>query len=99
MSFAGHFFDMIRRDKQNREMRNSYRRRERDKDKPFIVGKYENNPQATFDELEERDKRFKEKKDRDERYTFIMYLSFWGGFVVATLIGVLLFHLIKSCTL
>lgn len=67
MSFAGHVLDMIRRDKQNREMRNSYRKLDRNESETFMVKKSSINIKITAEELEKGpgNKKKKEKKRKE----------------------------------
>lgn len=64
MSFAGHVYDMIRRDKENRKSLSLLHDRSAD-----IRMKYTSSmPDATVEELDEIDRQIKEREAKEQRY-------------------------------
>lgn len=65
MSFAGHVFDMIRRNKENHELRKNITTGRSDMSKS-ILGSYQKINRISVSELDEINKKIKEKKIQDD---------------------------------
>ncbi|MCD8194490.1 MAG: hypothetical protein LUD74_08110 [Tannerellaceae bacterium] len=79
MSFAGHVFDMIRRDKENRELRNRRRERRKDMQETYLHGeKTDEQPSVTPEELEDINRRLKERELQEQRYRSRVLLAIAG---------------------
>ncbi len=87
MSFAGHVFDMIRRDKQNREMLKQHREHSRDIRRKQMTSKnFSFQPDITIEEFEQINCQLKEKEMEERQYTFRTALLFLGIALTAGLI-------------
>ncbi len=90
MSFGGHVFDMIRRDKLNRELRSL--RRERSKERlSKLYGKHSFEPEeVSVEELEKIGRQLKEWKAERQAHlskqTLLFYALLLGGILVAWLV-------------
>lgn len=85
MSFAGHIHDMIRRDKENRELRKNLRGRMKANQKG-IIGSYRNCDHVAPEELDKIRKGLKEKSLWDENRMgkeFVIFLL--AGIVIILL--------------
>lgn len=86
MSFAGHVFDMIRRNKENREMLNQLRGRTKDAHKNYKSCV----PIITVEEFERINMQLKEREQEERRYAFrIKLLAF--AVALALLLFILVF--------
>lgn len=86
MSFAGHVFDMIRRNKENREMLD--RMREQSREAKTRYGS--RLPDTTAEEMDEIKRRTEERQRQEQRYVF-RRLAGWLvlALAVAGMLGVL----------
>lgn len=89
MSFAGHIHDMIRRDKENRELRKNLRGRMKANQKG-IIGSYRNYGYLAPEELDKIRKGLNEKSLRDER-------RMGKEFVIFLLAGIVIIILLFFC--
>lgn len=91
MSFAGFVFDMIRRDKENRDLRNIRRERLNERLDKMYEG-YNGMPQNTTAEDMEKIARQTEKRERSEQnYTVIMTLVIVGICIITAAVLVFIF--------
>lgn len=77
MSFAGHVLDMIRRDKEDRALRQQARENSKEARKRYIGGNdsYEDSP-VTLEEFERINRELKERDKQEKRYYFRVLLLF-----------------------
>lgn len=92
MSFAGHIYDMLRRDKENRELRQHLRGRMA-ANRNGIIGSYSNREDIHYEELDRIQKDLKKKRIKDElRLKKDMgYILIVGAIVAVLLIYLMLF--------
>lgn len=69
MSFAGHVYDMIRRNKEDREALKRFRNRSRDMRERYMDGK-SSLPDISAEEFEEIDRQVKEREQGEKNYFF-----------------------------
>ncbi len=69
MSFAGHVYDMIRRNKEDREALKRLRNRSRDMRERYMDGK-SLLPDISAEEFEEIDRQVKEREQGEKNYFF-----------------------------
>lgn len=69
MSFAGHVYDMIRRNKEDREALKRLRNRSRDMRERCMDGK-SSLPDISVEEFEEIDRQVKEREQGEKNYFF-----------------------------
>lgn len=69
MSFAGHVYDMIRRNKEDREALKRLRNRSRDMRERYMDGK-SSLPDISAEEFEEIDRQVKEREQGEKNYFF-----------------------------
>lgn len=69
MSFAGHVYDMIRRNKEDREALKRLRNRSRDMRERYMDGK-SSMPGISAEEFEEIDRQVKEREQGEKNYFF-----------------------------
>lgn len=74
MSFAGFVFDMIRRDKENRAMRNLRKERLNDRLDKMYKGRHSKLPNTTPEEMEKIAEMTKEKEQSEHNYIVRMTL-------------------------
>lgn len=92
MSFSGFVFDMIRRDKENRDMRNL--RRQRKSERLKIYEGHSGMPQnTTVEDMEKIQKQTAEKERLEQRYRLRITLIILGVCIV--LASVIVFIFIK----
>lgn len=91
MSFAGHVYDMIRRNKENREMLDVRRERYKDMRKKMTDSSSRPDlPDMTPEEWERINRSLKKREDNEDRYAFQMKILFLGiGILTVVLIWVL----------
>lgn len=91
MSFAGHVYDMIRRNKENREMLEVRRERYKDMRKKMTDGSSRSDlPDVSPEEWERINRSLKKRGNHEERYALQMKILFLGiGILVLVLIWVL----------
>ncbi len=88
MSFAGHVFDMIRKNKENRDLLNLRRERAKNRSKTYL-GKEDqaNRPQISLEEYERIDKELKEwekeKEKRSLRTTIVIAVCIIGFLLIS----------------
>lgn len=88
MSFAGHVSDMIRRNKENREMLDRLRGKSRE-----AKTSYANRlPDTTAEEMDAINRQIKQREEREERYAFRLKIGILGLAVVLAALGGLFFH-------
>ncbi|MCC8144745.1 MAG: hypothetical protein LIO97_13435 [Tannerellaceae bacterium] len=91
MSFAGHVFDMIRRDKENRELRNRRREKRKDMQETSLHSESVNEqPAITLEELEKINRQLKERELNEQRYRSCILL----GILCATLLVIVVLVII-----
>lgn len=81
MSFAGHIYDMLRRDKENRELRQNLRDRLKT-DRDSSIGKYQDCYKDITPEKIDHIKNELKKKSKQDEYKMMQYL------VIFLLIGI-----------
>lgn len=69
MSFAGHVFDMIRRNKEDREALKRLRNRSKDMRERYMGGN-SSLPDISAEEFEEIDRQVKEREQQEKSYFF-----------------------------
>ena len=74
MSFAGFVFDMIRRDKENRAMRNLRKERLNDRLDKMYKGRHSKLPNTTPEDMEKIAEMTKEKEQSEHNYIVRMTL-------------------------
>ena len=84
MSFAGHVFDMIRRNKDNREMLNRLRGRDKDSSRTAYTSHIPNISAEEFDRINHQ---IKEREQNEQRYLLRTRLIF---LVVSAIVIILL---------
>ncbi len=77
MSFSGFVFDMIRRNKENRDLLNLRRERAKDHQSKMYKNSSLENSHITIEELEKIEKATQEKEKQDRRYYFRYLLIFF----------------------
>ncbi|MCD8166809.1 MAG: hypothetical protein LUE93_12280 [Bacteroides sp.] len=86
MSFAGHVFDMIRKNKENRDLLNLRRERAKNRSKTYL-GKEDpaNRPQISLEEYESKELKEweKEKEKRSLRTTIVIAVCIVGLLVIS----------------
>lgn len=90
MSFAGHVSDMIRRNKENREMLDRLRQSSKEAKTKYAA----QIPDITAEELEEINRRLHEREQQEQRYAFylkIKLLAITMGLVVLAAMGLYFF--------
>jgi hypothetical protein len=93
MSSAGVIYEMIRRDKVNREMKNQRRQKRMDRRTASKIGGASSADMNTsWQELEQINRRLKEKRESDEQKTQSLMLIIFAGVLIA---GLLLFFAIR----
>lgn len=95
MSFAGHAFDMIQRQKENRELRKSITKGRADMSKP-ILGTYRDLHNVPAQELNEIHKSLREKKIRDDDK---MAKNMFVLLVIGLIIGILVLTVMRLAEL
>lgn len=93
MSFSGFVFDMIRRDKENRDLRNLRRQRLNDRLNKMYEGRSGMPQNTTAEDLEKIQKQKAEKECQDQRYRLRITLIILGICIV--LASILVFIFIK----
>lgn len=91
MSFAGFVFDMIRRDKENRDMRSLRRERLNDRRDKMYEGHDGMPLNTTAEDMEEIADRTKKKERSEQNYSVMMTLAVIGICIVAASILVFIF--------
>lgn len=92
MSFSGHIFDMIRRNKEYRDTQNLRRERIRNlQEKMLNHGLSLENSHITVEELEEIKKQTESKERLEQNYLFRMKLLIFGIALVAFVLWYFLF--------
>lgn len=91
MSFAGHVIDMMKRYKQNRELRTIHRERRKDRQKAMETGTSIDYSNLTVEKLEQY-KKDTEKRERQEKSHYLLALSviLCAGLVAFLLLWLLL---------
>lgn len=92
MSFAGHVYDMIRRNKENRELLELRRERYKDTRKKMSENSSHSDlPPVTSEEFGRVSRESKEKRENEQKYALQMKILFLSiGFLTLVLIGVLI---------
>ena len=93
MSFSGFVFDMIRRDKENRDLRNLRRQRLNDRQNKMYEGHSRLPQNTTAEDMEKIQKQTAEKECQDQRYRLRITLIILGICIV--LASILVFIFIK----
>ena len=93
MSFSGFVFDMIRRDKENRDLRNLRRQRFNDRLNKMYKGHFGMPQNTTAKDMEKIQKQTAEKEFQEQRYRFRMTLVILGICIV--LASIIVFTFIK----
>lgn len=91
MSFAGFVFDMIRRDKENRDMRSLRRERLNDRRDKMYEGHNGMPLNTTAEDMKEIADRTKKKERSELNYSVMMTLFIIGACIVAASILVFVF--------
>lgn len=87
MSFAGHVFDMIRRNKENREMLDRLRGQSRDAKTSYTTRL----PDTTAEEMDAINRQIKQREERERRYVFRLKIGIVSlAVVLAALVGLYL---------
>lgn len=87
MSFAGHVFDMIRRNKENREMLDRLRGQSREAKTSYATRL----PDTTAEEMEAINRQIKQREERERRYVFRLKIGIVSlAVVLAALVGLYL---------
>lgn len=91
MSFAGHVYDMIRRNKENREMLELRRERYKDARKKMSdSSSHSDLPPVTSEEFGRINRELKEKRNQEQKYALRMKILFLSmGLLILVLIGLL----------
>ncbi len=85
MSFAGHVADMMRRYKENRELRTIHDERRRNKQKKFTITS--ELPDVSAEDLEQNMQKTKDRKQQESLYfTKMMIVSLLVGVVIILLL-------------
>lgn len=90
MSFAGHVSDMIRRNKENREMLDRLRQQSKEAKMKYTAQL----PDITAEELEEINRRLHEREQQEQYYTFHLKIKLMAialGLVVLASLGLYFF--------
>ncbi len=89
MSFAGHVFDMIRRDKENRQLKELRRERRKESRDKLSAGRLTVNNNMSYEEYMEIDRQLKEEEllTRGYRYRCALIIS---GILIFLVILILL---------
>ncbi|MCD8183043.1 MAG: hypothetical protein LUE99_08050 [Bacteroides sp.] len=91
MSFAGFVFDMIRRDKENRDMRNLRRERHNQRLDKLYEGSNGMPRNTTAEDMDEIIQLTKKKEQSEQNYIVKMMFIFLGICILAASILVLIF--------
>lgn len=91
MSFAGFVFDMIRRDKENRDMRNLRRERLNERLDKMYEGHNDMPLNTTAEDMAEIAKLTKKKEQSEQRYSLKMTLFILGVCIAVASLLVLIF--------
>lgn len=91
MSFAGFVFDMIRRDKENRAMRNLRRERLNNRLDKMYKGRHSKLPNTTPEDMEKIAKMTKEKEQSEDNYIAKMTLIILSICIITVSLLVLIF--------
>lgn len=87
MSFAGHVFDMIRKDKEYREMRNLRKERIKGNRKTYLgKGKPTQKPNITIEQFEQIRQQTKEREQQEQHYIFKTTILITGIVTVVLLL-------------
>ena len=87
MSFAGHVFDMIRRNKEYRDMHNLRRERSKNLRSEYMGFKdASQNPNISIEELEQIDLKLKERDSKELNYVFRMKIVIYGAVIITIIL-------------
>ncbi|MCD7976258.1 MAG: hypothetical protein LUG51_03555 [Tannerellaceae bacterium] len=89
MSFAGHVYDMIRRDKENRELRKQLRKRNEPRETYLKGDACKEEPRMTLEEWEEINRRSKERKGKEQQARLWVVVGIVVAFALA--LGIIAF--------
>ena len=87
MSYAGAVYDMIRRNKQNREaLKNRRNQIEKNKNKAYPKKTLSPNTNLSSEELERINQNIKKRESEEERHLFLVQIIFLGILVIILLV-------------
>lgn len=87
MSFAGHVFDMIRRNKEDREALRRLRSGNKNSKETFLS----HLPDTTVEEMEEIEQNTKKREQQDERFFFKGKMLFFAFIGIIAVVVILIF--------
>ena len=98
MSFAGHVFDMIKRDKQNREMLTYHRKRMKENQLKAYAKKTSNpNTNISLEMLERIIKKKEKRESEEERRFFFTKILLFALVLIVLLLILGIRYIIRAC--